>query len=57
MKFSQLFHKSTPKDPLDAGTVPEGRGIRSLNNLPLILGAIFVAIFLGIVGHVMIQRS
>lgn len=57
MKFSRFFRKAASKDPLDAGTVPEGRGIRSLNNLPLLLGAMVVAIFLGIVGHVMIQRS
>lgn len=57
MKLAQLFHKPAAKDPLDASAVPEGRGVRSLNNLPLVIGVVFFAIFLGIIGHVMMQRS
>ena len=57
MKLFQLFHKPAAKDPLDASAIPEGRGIRSLNNLPLIIGSVFIAVFLGIVAHVMMQRS
>lgn len=59
MELRRLFLKK-PKDagdPNNPETVPGGHGVRALNNWPLILGSIVILGFLGVMIHVMIQRS
>lgn len=62
MDLRQLFRRKDADAPdmaNDPTTVPQGGlgGGRMMNNRPLLIGGLVIAGFLGIVGHVIMQRS